>query len=499
MTSLIPQPDPAPTPAPRMPPPSRTKILLAVSAVITIAAGTGVALWWWAGTAGLNGATLVTARFTALSTALSIAVGGGGILALYIAWRRQRSTEIALEHTATALAQKERDQADIARAYDLQRETFETNRLHQERVAAATERADEARRITDLYSKSVEQLGSDKAPVRLGGLYALKRLAQDHPEQRQTIVDVLCAYLRMPYILPGDLPEDDTNTAIGDVYRERAQELEVRLTAQRILTHHLNPGGNPDKSVTTFWSDITLDLTGATLINLELDDIAIHAATFTRARFSGDTQFDRAKFTGDALFDRAKFSGGASFEGAQFGGRALFEGAQIGGRALFSWAKFNDAMFGNAEFRGDVRFNKAEFNRDARFIEVTFSSDAQFYEAEFNAGAWFDRAQFSADAMFTKARFSIDTPFGDGDALFREVKFSSDAQFDRAQFNAGAQFDRAQFGGDALFDGAKFSRNIRFDEAEFSGSVSDEIGPYRPPGRDVAPPEGLPSNPDSAT
>jgi len=54
-------------------------------------------------------------------------------------------------------------------------------------------------RITDLYGKAVDQLGSDKAPVQLGGLYALERLAQDNPSHRKTVVDVICAYLRMPY------------------------------------------------------------------------------------------------------------------------------------------------------------------------------------------------------------------------------------------------------------------------------------------------------------
>src|SRR5262249_33582048 len=51
----------------------------------------------------------------------------------------------------------------------------------------------------ELYTKAVEQLGSDKAPVRLGGLYALERLAQDNSAHRQTIVNVICAYLRMPF------------------------------------------------------------------------------------------------------------------------------------------------------------------------------------------------------------------------------------------------------------------------------------------------------------
>ncbi|RCG28724.1 hypothetical protein DQ384_23640 [Sphaerisporangium album] len=55
-----------------------------------------------------------------------------------------------------------------------------------------------ARQITDLSAKASEQLGSDKAAVRIGGLTDLERLAQAHPELRQTVVDRICAYLRAP-------------------------------------------------------------------------------------------------------------------------------------------------------------------------------------------------------------------------------------------------------------------------------------------------------------
>ena len=67
------------------------------------------------------------------------------------------------------------------------------------------------RHITELYTKAVEQLGSDKAPVRFGGLYALERLAQDNPAHRQAIVNVICAYLRMPFspTAPASKPEPE--------------------------------------------------------------------------------------------------------------------------------------------------------------------------------------------------------------------------------------------------------------------------------------------------
>jgi hypothetical protein len=70
---------------------------------------------------------------------------------------------------------------------------------HQEIATVLTDRDATERRITELYTKAVEQLGNDKAPVRLGGLYALERLAQDNPAHRQTIVNVICSYLRMPF------------------------------------------------------------------------------------------------------------------------------------------------------------------------------------------------------------------------------------------------------------------------------------------------------------
>jgi hypothetical protein len=92
-------------------------------------------------------------RVELIKTALTIGAGTGGVVALVLSGRRGWSTE----HDAAE------------------------------------------RRITELYTKAVEQLGSDKAPVRLGGLYALERVAQANPGLRQTIVDVICAYLRMPY------------------------------------------------------------------------------------------------------------------------------------------------------------------------------------------------------------------------------------------------------------------------------------------------------------
>src|SRR5215470_7603726 len=56
------------------------------------------------------------------------------------------------------------------------------------------------RTLNERFATAAEQLGSDKpAAVRLAGVYAMTGLADDWQENRQTCVNVLCAYLRMPY------------------------------------------------------------------------------------------------------------------------------------------------------------------------------------------------------------------------------------------------------------------------------------------------------------
>jgi hypothetical protein len=116
-------------------------------------------------------------------------------------------------------------------------------------------------RITELYTRAVDQLGTKDAPIRLGGLHALERLAEDNTAQRQTIVDVICANLRMPYTPPDDqAPGEDTPEDVHHHHEQRRQELQVRLTAQRILISHLKP-----EAVAVFWARIDLNLTEAHL------------------------------------------------------------------------------------------------------------------------------------------------------------------------------------------------------------------------------------------
>jgi uncharacterized protein YjbI with pentapeptide repeats len=64
------------------------------------------------------------------------------------------------------------------------------------RVTAETLRVTEQGQITERYTKAIEQLGSGKLDVRLGGIYALERIAKDSERDHPTVVEVLSAFVR---------------------------------------------------------------------------------------------------------------------------------------------------------------------------------------------------------------------------------------------------------------------------------------------------------------
>ena len=51
---------------------------------------------------------------------------------------------------------------------------------------------------TDLFTKAIDQLGNDKQiEVRLGGIYALERIARDSEKDHGPIMEVLTAFVRL--------------------------------------------------------------------------------------------------------------------------------------------------------------------------------------------------------------------------------------------------------------------------------------------------------------
>jgi Pentapeptide repeats (8 copies) len=63
-------------------------------------------------------------------------------------------------------------------------------------IARENLRVAEVGKLTERFSKAVEMLGSDKLNVRLGGIYALERIARDSLKDHWTVIEVLTAFVR---------------------------------------------------------------------------------------------------------------------------------------------------------------------------------------------------------------------------------------------------------------------------------------------------------------
>jgi hypothetical protein len=147
--------------------------------------------------------------------------------------------------------------------------------------------------VTDRYTKAIEQLGSDKLDVRIGGIYALERIARDSPRDHPTIMEVLTAFVRdhsreqWPPTengaeQPDRLTRPDVQAAITVIGRRT-----IRHDSQQISLAAANLTGANLASANLTGADLTFaDLTGANLSGAHLSDADLSDADLTRAHLS---------------------------------------------------------------------------------------------------------------------------------------------------------------------------------------------------------------------
>jgi uncharacterized protein YjbI with pentapeptide repeats len=265
-----------------------------------------------------------------------------------------------------------------------------------QRVSEAGETREQARLFNERFTTAAGQLGNDFPAVRLAGVHALAALADDWEGGRQMCIDVLCAYLRMP---PSHLPDASTAPAEHATWLAMG---EVRATIWRLITAHLKADARKP------WHGADMDFTGVTVT---------HSIDFSHTVFpSGTVLFDRAKFSGGRVrFDAAQFTGGhIGFYQAQFSGsRVQFTDAVFSsGQVWFTEAVFSGGavVYDGARFFGQVGFSRAKFSgSELTFTNASFTDGTVWFDgAMFTGGrAAFDGAIFNGSAVhFERAVFS---------------------------------------------------------------------------------------------
>jgi len=330
------------------------------------------------------------------------------------------------------------------------------------------------------YTKAVEQLGDEKATVRLGGIYTLVGLvdewlsddALDSKEQQkegQVIINSLCSYIRSPFPLAAKIEEYEARKELEKLQKTESEKLrEAESSRLQVLLRRFKDSGKYKKpkdisadyvkfyeeqdvrlaifkEMSKHSSDVSVD---------ESEEVTVTPDTWSTLKFD----FSRAPIfyplsyltIEQGNFAYARFYGKAKFRGAKFAQNAHFLGAEFTG----------DADFWDAKFAENAHFKNVKFTRGASFIDAKFTKNADFRGTKFISDANFKNTKFSRGAGFTKAKFT-------GKAYFTDAKFTGKAYFTDAKFTGEVYFKGAKFTGEVYFKGAKFTRYTSFEGAYF--------------------------------
>ncbi|MEV1155436.1 pentapeptide repeat-containing protein [Micromonospora chokoriensis] len=365
-------------------------ILVLLLSALVLASGAAYLLWLALGSPKLpkGGTATLGEVYNGVKLALAVVAGVGAVVALAVAYRKQRLQE------------------------------------EDDRRAELNSRRDDTRLYNERFKAAAEQLGSTKAAVRLSGVYAFQALADDWPEGRQMCVEVLAAYLRMPFRGPFEKPKSEVVTddkgqrsiisSTDSVEQHDGhEELQVRLTIQGVFASRLRrskvtsaPGSwmrriprSREREVQSTdygdpaWPNISVVLSGATLVDADFHTCAFAELDCRGAVFYGRASFNRCHFNGFARFDDAIFVESAVFSGATFDSWACFVGANFLGAAYFIGVERNhDLEFNSSRFYTSAFFNKMKAGPS--------SGGLYFAGAHFNG-----RTAFSGTSSFSKDSF----------------------------------------------------------------------------------------------
>lgn len=141
--------------------------------------------------------------------------------------------------------------------------------------------------LNERYQRGAEMLGSDVLTVRLGGIYALQRLAMEHPKQYHIqIMQLFCAFVRHP-------TKDESELAVGAASQPGSgaeskladPEAQIRQDVQAVMTAISACHGKQGN--VEYDGRILLNLKGASLAGAELWSTNFSSAHFVGSNLSG--------------------------------------------------------------------------------------------------------------------------------------------------------------------------------------------------------------------
>jgi len=248
------------------------------------------------------------------------------------------------------------------------------------------------RLITERFSKAVEQIGSGKEEVVIGGIYSLERIAKDSPKDQWTIMEVLTSYIRKNSPIPSNIqqlkPEAEerektpeklpsvsipVQAALTVIGRRKGDNLAETTDSNKIKILDLSRtnlrGANLNRANLNRANLDGANLNGAFLEEANLDGANLNRANLNRANLDG------AKLIGANLI--GAFLNGANLNGANLNGANLIGANLIG--ANLNGANLNGAFLNGAEGLNPEQIKSACFWEKAIYTEAKWDEDKQLW------------------------------------------------------------------------------------------------------------------------
>jgi hypothetical protein len=269
-------------------------------------------------------------------TAAAIGVTGTVVVGVTGYWASVKNTSKTTELTRTAL--------------ELTRRTVELTEQGQ---------------VTDRYTKAIDQLSSREIDMRIGGIYALERIARDSERDHPTVMEVLTAFVRDHS--PEQWPVPDVHVVgVRPPRRQMRPDIQAAITVigRRTIRYDSQP-----------INLIDAHLGGAHLGGANLDGADLTRADLTGADLTGAhlsvANLDGAHAEGAALI-------GAHLEGA------LLIGTHLDGAALTD-ADLTGADLSAADLTGAHLYDAALTDADLTSAHL---SGANFFGADLTGAIW---------------------------------------------------------------------------------------------------------------
>ena len=310
------------------------------------------------------------------------------------------------------------------------------------------------------YTKAVEQLGDEKAPIRMGGVYTLVGLVDEWLEEEnlpeaerlkegQVIINNLCAYIRSPFTFASQYDFLSQNRQKSknkfkkfirkniqrNFYISKAKlqaEADIRLSIIKEIHDRLQ---EPEENAPGTWSDFEYDFSGSTFF---------YPVDLTKSYYKKTVNFGGSTYHNEADFSESTYHNEADFHGSTY-----HRGVDFHGSTYHRKVYFGESTYHRGAYFGGSTYQWADFHSSTYYRWVYFGGSTYHNEADFH-GSTYQRAYFSDSAYHRWANFHGSTYTGWAD-------FSNSIYENWTDFNESIFYQETYFGKDGYSSFSRFT------------------------------------------